>query len=108
MEFREGAVRIVPETGKSVPEVARALGIVSRRCGTGSIRTRTWHCVTNIQPGRDRNTGLSMVFSGSHAGYAHFELHSDGQCTNEGFLGIVTRQASSSIPTKNWWVSLKG
>ena len=34
-EFREGAVRIVRETGKSVAEVARDLGSIRGRWGTG-------------------------------------------------------------------------
>ncbi|MER6150088.1 transposase [Streptomyces hirsutus] len=48
-EFREGAVRIVTETGKSVPEVAKDLGInettlaswVSRARRTGSVPAGT-------------------------------------------------------------------
>jgi transposase len=38
-DFREGAVRLVRETGKPIAQVARDLGIKRARSGTGSTRT---------------------------------------------------------------------
>jgi transposase len=38
-EFREGAVRIVRETGKPIAQVARDLGVNEARWATGSPRT---------------------------------------------------------------------
>ena len=38
-EFREGAVRIVRETGKPIAEIARELGIGAGTLGTGWSRT---------------------------------------------------------------------
>ena len=38
-DFRQGAVRIVPETGKPIAQVARELGINEGTLGTGVPRT---------------------------------------------------------------------
>jgi transposase len=42
-EFREGAVRIVQETGKSVAQVARDLGINARTFGNWVASDRVQH-----------------------------------------------------------------
>jgi transposase len=38
-EFREGAVRIVRETGKPIAQIARDLGVHGAPCVTGLLRT---------------------------------------------------------------------
>jgi transposase len=50
-EFREGAVRIVEETGKSIPAVARDLGVNEGTLGNWVARARE---------ARDGINGLSM------------------------------------------------
>ena len=39
-EFREGAVRLVHETGKPIAQIARDLGSKRARSATGSLVTR--------------------------------------------------------------------
>ena len=60
-EFREGAVRIVRETSKSIAQVARDLGINAGTLGN-------W--VAQERAGRDGTQGLSTDEAPSSSGYA--------------------------------------
>ena len=69
-------------------------------------------CVANVQPGRDRDTGMKMVASDGkkptldiYIGTAGFYLYGDSHCSDSS-KGSVVRDLPSGITTKNWWVSL--
>jgi transposase len=60
-EFREGAVRIVEETGKPIAAVARDLGVNEGTLGNGVARAReAWEGTEGLKRLRAENEELRM------------------------------------------------
>lgn len=77
--------------------------------GVGSVATGVqggfFYCVNNVQSGVDRNTGLSVTVPYGGTVEATFRLYGDSTCSSA-IQKTINRTASSTITTKNWWVSL--
>ena len=73
----------------------------------GGKGTSSQGCVSNVQPGKDKNTGLTITTSS--ASYANIDLYSDSKCSGaSSFLyNIPTRYLPSGLTTTNWWISLE-
>ena len=88
-------------TGSTIPDKARSLWVNPIFVGEGSSPSG---CVSNIHPGQDRNTGLT-VYPHANLTQVSFVPYSDDQCENS-----IGRERllylPSGLSTKNWWVSL--